>query len=349
MNPCVTVDLAKIAHNVKALKSLCGEHGIEILCVTKVFGGAPEIAEVLIENGLTKLGDSRLDNIAKYRHLACEKWLVRMPGVSDAARCVELCDVSLNSELSTLQALNAEGVRQGRRHGVVIMVDLGDLREGCIDEAELLECVEFAGNAPGLSLRGLGTNLTCFSFVQPDHEKLSRLAELAEKFGCKTCVSGGNSATIKLMLEGGIPGGVNQLRLGESVLFGRERAGFTYLPGTFNDAFCVEAEIVECKEKPSMPIGTIGTNSYGVRPTFVDKGKRIRAICSMGRQDIDAETMWPVDEGVEIIGASSDHFVVDLTDAKRQFAPGDTIKFRLGYFATMRAFTSSYVEKRYVK
>lgn len=349
MKPCVTVDLAKIAHNVKKLTSLCGGHGIEILCVTKVFGGVPEIAGVLVENGLKKLGDSRLDNIEKYRHLPCEKWLVRMPGISDAARCVDLCDVSLNSELATLKALSAEGVRQGKRHGVVIMVDLGDLREGCMAEAELAACVEFAKSAPGLSLRGLGTNLTCFSFVQPDTEKLSRLASLAAGFGCKTCVSGGNSATIKLMLEGGIPSGVNQLRLGESVLFGRERAGFSYLPGTFNDAFCIETEIIECKEKPSMPIGTIGTNSYGVRPTFVDRGRRLRAICSMGRQDIDAETMWPVDEGVEIIGASSDHFVVDLTDARGNFAPGDKLKFRLGYFATMRAFTSSYVEKRYVR
>ena len=348
MFPRVTVDLDKLGENTRSMIKLCGKYGIEILGVTKVFAGAPEIASVLVENGLRMLGDSRIDNIEKYKDLPCEKWLIRMPGVSDAERCVRLCDVSLSSELGTLRALDAEAVRQGRRHKVVLMFDLGDLREGCFYEEELVRDVEFVKNSQGLILYGLGTNLTCFSFVQPDNEKLSRLAYLAEKYDAKTYISGGNSATVQLMLEGGIPAAVNSLRLGESVLFGRERAGFTYLPGMHNDAFIAEAEVIECKEKPSMPIGTIGCNSYGVRPEFEDKGIRKRAILAMGRQDIDAETMWPVDEGIEIIGASSDHFVIDVTDSGREVGAGDVIKFRLGYFAVMRAFTSMYVRKRYI-
>lgn len=348
MYPRVVIDLNKLASNVRRMKELCAGYGIEILGITKAFAGDPGIARVMTENGLKMLGDSRIDNIKKYQNLDCEKWLIRMPAPSHAEETVRYCDVSLNSELSVLKDLNDAAVRLGRKHKVVLMVDLGDLREGCFDEDDLAACADYVRSAPGLILYGTGTNLTCFSFVQPDTEKLERLAALGKKYGADTYISGGNSATIKLMLEGGIPKGVNSLRLGESVLFGRERAGYSYLPGMNNDVFVAEAEIIEIKEKPSMPVGTIGKNSYGVRPEFKDRGKRIRAICAMGRQDIDEETLWPVDEGIEILGASSDHFIVDVTDAGKTYRPGDILRFRLGYFAVMRVFTSEYVDKRYI-
>ena len=348
MYPRVTVDLNKIAHNVRTMKQLCGSYGIEIMGVTKVFCGEPQIASVMAANGLRMLGDSRIRNLRKYQDLPVEKWLIRMPAIGEAADTVRFSDVSLNSELMTLQALDREARAQRKIHKVILMVDLGDLREGCFEEEDLARCAGFAQAAEGLELYGIGTNLTCFSFVQPTTEKLTRLADLARKYQVSTFVSGGNSATIQLMLRGGIPEGVNTLRLGESVLFGRERAGYTYLDGMYNDAFIAEAEVIECKRKPTMPIGTIGKNSYGERPTFTDRGIRTRAICAMGRQDIDQETMWPVDEKIEILGASSDHFIVDITDATDEYPPGSIMRFRLGYFATMRAFTSSYVEKVYV-
>ena len=348
MYPRVTIDMQKLAHNVRHMKELCAGYGIEILGVTKAFAGDPRLAAVMAGNGLRMLGDSRIDNIKKYRDLQCEKWLIRMPAITHAEDTVRYCDVSLNSELSVLEALNRAAVAQGKRHKVVLMFDLGDLREGCFDEEDLAACADYARKAEGLTLYGIGTNLTCFSFVQPDTEKLERLAALGKKYGADTYVSGGNSATVQLMLRGGIPQGVNSLRLGESVLFGRERAGYTYLDGMYNDVFIAEAEVLECKRKPSMPIGTIGRNSYGQRPVFTDRGERVRAICAMGKQDIDHETMWPVDEGIEILGASSDHFIVDVTDAPREYRPGDIIRFRLGYFAVMRVFTSEYVQKVYL-
>ncbi|MEG2144306.1 MAG: alanine/ornithine racemase family PLP-dependent enzyme, partial [Oscillospiraceae bacterium] len=135
--------------------------------------------------------------------------------------------------------------------------------------------------------------------------------------------------------------------LGESLLFGKERAKYQYLEGTHNDVFTLQCEIVELKDKPSLPWGTIGVDSYGNSPSFEDKGIRRKAICALGKQDFDLETSYPVDEGVKMLGASSDHLMLDITDSQKSYKIGDIIELRLGYFSTMRVFTSKYVEKVY--
>lgn len=348
MYPNLTIDRGKIGRNVRRMVNLCGQCGIEITGVTKVFCGDPEIARVYLENGIRRIGDSRVANLKKLAALNCEKWLIRMPMPSEAEDAVQYADVSLNSELAGLETLEQACDKLHRRHGVVLMYDLGDLREGYLDRREIAEAAEYVRCSDWLDLRGTGTNLTCFSFIQPDTQKLEELVDVAREIGAETCVSGGNSATLDLMLHGGIPAGVNLLRLGESLLFGRERAKYRYLEGTENDAFILRAEVIEAKEKPSMPWGTVGVDSYGRKPTFKDRGIRRRVICAVGRQDVDTETMWPVDPGIEILGASSDHLMLDVTESQRAYRPGDIVEFRLGYFALMRASTSPYVEKLYI-
>jgi predicted amino acid racemase len=279
-----------------------------------------------------------------------ERWMIRTPAISEATQVVADAELSLNSDLAVLKALDRAALEAGKLHKVILMADLGDLREGFFDREELLRTAgAVREDMKGLSLAGVGVNLTCFSFVQSDTEKMLRLLALSRELGLPSpVVSGGNSAALDLMLRGGFPEGVNNLRLGESLLFGRERARYRYLEGTENDAFLLRAEIVECREKPSMPVGTIGSDSYGRTPVFSDRGIRKRAICAVGRQSVDSETMWPADPGVEILGASSDHLVLDVTDSEKDYRTGDLVAFRLGYFSTMRAFTSPYVEKRYL-
>lgn len=348
MYPRLCVDRGRLAANVRRMTELCGGYGIEITGVTKVFGGDPEIARIYVENGIRRIGDSRTANLERLGRLDCEKWLIRMPGISEAERTVRCADVSLNSELDTVRALEQACERLGVKHKIVLMLDLGDIREGYLDRGELERAAEYIKRSRSLELYGIGTNLTCFSFVHPDTEKLTRLVEIGREIGADRCVSGGNSATLDLMLRGGIPKGVNLLRLGESLLFGRERARYRYLEGTRNDVFLLRAEIIELKDKPSLPWGTVGADSYGNTPRFRDRGVRRKAICALGKQDTDVETMWPTDPGVEILGASSDHLMLDLTDAGREYRVGDTVEFRLGYFALMRACASRYVEKEYL-
>lgn len=354
MYPLLTVDIPHLRENVRVLTALCRGHGIEITAVTKVFRGDPVIARVLVEEGISMLGDARVDNLERMQEIEAEKWLIRPPMLSEVPRLVRFGDASLNSEPAVIDAIDEEAGRQGKKHKIILMADLGDIREGFVDIKELIAEAKRVSAMKNAELYGVGVNLTCFSFVQYDTEKLTQLRDLGRQVEEETgaglrVISGGNSATVDLMLRGGIPEGVNNLRLGESVLFGKERAKYQYLPGTHSDVFILKAEIVELKEKPSLPWGEIGVDSYGNKPVFTDRGpKRMKAICALGRQDFDAETTVPCDPGIIILGASSDHLMLDVTDSERSYRVGDTVDLKLGYFSTMRAFTSEYVKKEYI-
>ncbi len=352
--PSLTIHLPHLRRNIRRIRELCESRGINITAVTKLFEGDTMIAQVFVEEGLTTFGDSRVDNLERLAEIKAEKWLIRPPMLSEVPRLVKYGDASLNSELAVIEAIAAECEKQGKRHKIILMADLGDIREGFVDYDEMIEVAKRVAAMPQVELYGIGVNLTCFSFVQYDTEKLTELVQLARRVedaaGVKLqVVSGGNSATIDLMLRGGIPEGVNNLRLGESVLIGKERTKYSYLPGTYRDVFTMHAEIVELKEKPSLPWGNIGVNSYGVKPTFVDRGpKRLKAICALGRQDFDPDITTPCDPGVILLGASSDHLMLDVTDAEKTYKVGDCVDLELGYFSMLRAFTSDYVRKEYI-
>ena len=125
-------------------------------------------------------------------------------------------------------------------------------------------------------------------------------------------------------------------------------ANYQYLPDTFHDAFVLHAQIIELKYKPSLPWGTVGVDSYGIRPSFTDRGeKRLKAICAIGKQDFDLETTVPVDSGILMLGYSSDHLMLDITDSIHSYHLGDIIDLIPGYFSLMRAFTSKYIQKSF--
>ena len=354
MYPILTVNLGHLRQNVRTVRGLCAAHNISVTSVTKVFRADRRIAEVLVEEGMSMLGDARVDNLVNLDGLDAEKWLIRPPMLSEVESLVRYADASLNSEMTLVHAINEESLRQSKKHKIILMVDLGDIREGYVDQDELVEAAIETDALPGVELYGIGVNLTCFSFIKYDTQKMSQLTHLARRVQREVghslqIVSGGNSATVELMLSGGIPEGVNNLRLGEAVLFGKERSSYQYLPDTFADVFTLECEIVELKEKPSLPWGNVGVDSYGNKPEYVDRGdKRLKAVCALGKQDIDFETTTACDPDIIMLGASSDHLMLDLTESKQNYKVGDSVKLQLGYFSTMRAFTSEYVKRQYI-
>ena len=158
-------------------------------------------------------------------------------------------------------------------------------------------------------------------------------------------VSGGNSSNIGLLMGGGTPPGITELRLGESILLGTESTQRQPIPGCAQDAFIVKAEVIEVLLKPSKPFGQIGQNAFGVVPQFADRGTRKRAICAIGLQDMDESGLTPLDAGIFVLGASSDHLILDVEEAKRPIQVGSVLSFRPNYSALLRACTSPFIEK----
>lgn len=354
MPTTLQIDLKKLRHNAKVLTALCSEQGVDVAAVTKAFCAEAPMVSALAESPVSYLADSRLENIARYPETGKKSLLLRIANPKDADQVVSLCDVSLQSEQETIKALALAAEKQGKTHDVILMVDLGDLREGIHyrNYPLLLETVKCCLAAPRLNLLGLGTNLTCYGGIIPTQETLQRLCSSAARLRADTgaalpFLSGGNSSSLPLLMQGGMPPEISNLRLGESILLGRETAYGEPIAGLHQDVITLSAPIVELQRKPSMPEGLIGRNAFGETPSFQDRGEHHRAILAIGRQDVDQDAITCLEEGAEILGASSDHLLLDLEQTKRPFALGDEIRFSLSYGGILGCFTSPYIKRQY--
>ncbi|MEN8662145.1 MAG: alanine/ornithine racemase family PLP-dependent enzyme [Lentimonas sp.] len=344
------IDLGKLEHNAQTLVSRLKGRGISVTGVTKATLGMPEIANAWLRAGVSGLGDSRIENIDTLRRACVETKmvLIRSPMLSQVGQVVALADVSLNSELEVLLALSRAAKKEDRSHGVILMVELGDLREGMMPE--LLEStVAEVLRLPNITLEGIGANLACRSGVSPDVTNMAELSFLTDSleaaFGISiNTVSGGNSANLDWALSGADAGRINNLRLGEALLLGCEPLNRKTIPGLHTDAITLVAEVIESKQKPSKPWGKIAQSAFGEVALSDDVGSRTQSIFAIGRQDIDPDGLMPP-VGVEMLGASSDHLVTDSTQCPKLLSVGDEVSFQLNYSALLRSMTSRYVTK----
>lgn len=349
LHPALIIDLKKIEENTRLLTNACKPHGIAVAAVTKVFCGIPQVAQAMIAGGADMLADSRISNLKKLKDLGVPRMLLRLPMPGRAHEVVEHADISLNSELTTLAALSAAAEALGTVHKVIIMTDLGDLREGVWHE-ELIPFMRLAVQYPGIHIIGIGTNLTCYGGVIPDETNLGRLIHLAHEiehqFGihCEI-ISGGNSSSLHLVFQNRIPKGINNIRLGESIVLGLETAYGERIPGTHRDCFTLALEVIELKNKPSAPVGNIGMDAFGQKPVFTDKGIRLRGILAAGRQDLNLGGIIPRDPALTIIGGSSDHLIIDFTESANTYQVGSIVHFDLTYGGLLAAATSPYITK----
>nr|WP_244262336.1 alanine/ornithine racemase family PLP-dependent enzyme [Thermoanaerobacter wiegelii] len=275
--------------------------------------------------------------------------LLRIPMKSEVEEVIKYADISLNSEIDTIKSLSEEAKKQRKIHEIILMVDLGDLREGVLKE-DVIPIVEQIVKLEGIRLRGIGTNLTCYGSVIPTPDILEELVEIKNSINKKfnlnlDIVSGGNSSSLYLVQNGLIPRGITQLRIGEAIVLGRETAFGDRIPHTYDDVFTLEAQIVELKEKPSYPRGILGMDAFGERQVYVDRGIMKRAILAVGKQDVNMNDLIPMDSSIELIGSSSDHLIVNVTNSQYPYNVGDIIKFKLRYGGILSCSTSEYVEK----
>jgi predicted amino acid racemase len=346
--PRLEIRLDRLRENVRSLVDRLGRRAIAVTAVTKATLGSPRIARELLAGGAAAIGDSRIENIEAMRRAGVEATmvLIRTPMLSQVDRVVRHADVSLNTELDVIERLASSSRAQRRPHHVVLMVELGDLREGILAE-DLGGVVKETLRMGHVTLRGIGANLACQSGVAPDDRNMAELSALARSlestFGIELrTVSGGNSANLDWALGSSDPGRVNDLRLGEAILLGCEPLRRRPIDGLHADAFTLVAEVIESKVKPTLPWGDIKETAFGRRPPEPDRGPTARTILAVGRQDVDPEGI-DGPAGIRILGASSDHLVVDA--GSNLSAVGSEVRFRLNYSALLAAMTSPFVEK----
>lgn len=357
--PRLVIDLDKLRHNIDEINARCQDNGVEIAGVVKGCTGLIECAEQFDNAGCRFIASSRLEQLEplKARGIKTPLMMIRIPMISEAADVVRLTDISLNSEIEVLKELDKQAQLQNKKHKVILMIDLGDLREGFWDRQELMNAALMVENdLDNLELAGVGTNLGCYGAIEPTPEKLQELIDCAEaieeKIGRKLeFISGGATSTLPRVFEENLPSRINLLRLGEGILLAKDLQDLWGYDMSYmhRDVFTLQTEVIEVKNKPTYPVGEIMFDAFGNKPTYEDRGIRKRALVALGKVDYAfPEELIPREEGITVVGASSDHTILDVEDAKRDIKVGDIIEFDLCYATMVYITNSDNIEKVYI-
>ncbi len=357
--PKLIVDLNKLRTNIEKVRSMCSEQDVEIAGVIKGCSGLIPCAKQFERAGCAYIASSRLEHLQPLREhgIQVPLMMVRVPMLSEAEDVVRICDYSLNSEVEVLKALNIQARLQDREHNVILMADCGDLREGFWDKDEMVDVAEMVEHdMHNLHLAGVGVNVGCYGSVLATPEKLQELVDIAERIEERIgreleIISGGATSSLMRVVDGNLPPRINMLRVGEGVLLNYDLPHlYDYvIDGMYEDAFKLRAEVIEVRDKPSHPVGEIGFDAFGHRIQYEDRGIRRRALLGIGKCDYgDPAELVCCEPGAEVLGASSDHTILDVQDVQRNLRVGDIIEFAVKYATIVYLTNSPNVEKVFI-
>ncbi|OJW81701.1 MAG: amino-acid racemase [Bacteroidetes bacterium 46-16] len=351
----ITLNADKLRDNYLYLDDLFAENNIEWSVVTKMLCGNTKFLEALMGMGIKQVCDSRIVNLKRIKEVApsVETIFIKPPSSRIAKKVVEYADISLNTSFATIKRLSQAAVELNKVHKIIIMVELGERREGVL-KSNLISFFSKVFELPNIEVIGIGTNLTCMYGVLPDKEKLQQLGayqkQIEEMFGrTLPYISGGASVTIPLIERGELPACVNHFRVGETLFLGTDVYSTGPLDGMHQDVFKVYAEIIELYEKPNAPSGEMGYNLAGEAVEFDHTGipeRSFRAIVDIGLLDVESNHLQPVDENIKIAGASSDMLVLDLDRNIQGLKVGSMVEFRADYMGVLRLMNSKYIDKK---
>jgi predicted amino acid racemase len=352
LTPHVTINLGAIRHNAQKALDLCPK-GSRVWFVSKVASGDERVVRCLLECGGYGLADSRLENLAviKRTNSQIPTMLIRPAGLERAIETVDLCDVSLESTIENISAVGIAAVKKGKLHNIIIMIEIGDLREG-VPQDQAIKLVLEASKIPGINIDGIGSTLTCFAGVVPDKTHIDTMISLKSKIEsqtgiCLKWVSTGATNTLPLALKGELPIQINDHRIGEGIMLGTDVTDRGILRGFRSDAFVLTGEVIEVYTKPTVPTGRIAQNVSGHINHFEDIGNRKRALVNFGLTDSEPSVLTPLVNGIHILGSTSDHTVLDVQDSQDAIKVGSKINFLPGYGALVRIMSSKYISKVY--
>lgn len=357
--PRLVINLSKLENNIKQIKERCEKQGVNLAGVIKGCTGFIEVAKEFEKQGAMFIASSRLEQLRKVKEsgVITPLMMIRVPCLTEVEEVIELCDVSLNSELAVLKKLNEEAKKQNKIHKIILMKDLGDLREGFYSEEELVEAAKITEEMDNLHLLGIGTNLGCYGAVAATVDKMNELIGCAEKIEKEInreleIISGGATTTLPRIFEENLPERINLLRVGEGILLAKDLKDLwgydqSYM---YQDVFKLQCEVIEVKNKPTHPQGEIMFDAFGNQPTYEDRGIRRRALLAIGKVDYAFyDDLIINEEGCFVVGASSDHTIVDVEDATRDIKVGDIIEFDLSYSNLVYVTNSDNVLKEFIR
>ena len=350
MYPCVECYRKKLLENIATVARMLHRDQKTMCAVVKGFCADDAVMQILEESECDWLASSRIEDLAKL-HTKKTRLLIRLSQPCETEEVVSSAEVSFESECKTIRLLQTEAKKQNKTHGILLAIDMGDLREGIFFKnlKEIDEAAALILQSPNLKLLGVGTNLGCFGGVITDKENMQGLIDVAshieQSFSVKLpFISGMSTAAMEMIENQTMPPEVNHGRFGEAWLLGFDSVDNRRLHYLHDDAFLFKAQIIEIKDKPSQPVGTIGGNAFGRHVEFKNKGTMKRALLAFGTQDVAYEYLVSLDKNIKFIGASSDHTIINLYGSDN-YEVGDVLTFKLKYHALLHLYTSKYVKK----
>lgn len=348
-SPRIEVDLRKIRHNTQAVVGRLKERGINVTGVTKAVRGHPAIAQAMLDGGCIGLAEARLSNVQRLRNggITCPITLIRTPMLSQVDEIVQLCETSYNTETVVIAGLAAAAIGVNTVHGIVLMVEMGDGREGILPE-NLGAVAQQVARMPGVTLKGIGANFACLGGTAPTGAKMAALSRLSNETDSlcgplNQTVSGGNSANLPWALGKQSRGRINDLRLGEAILLGVDPITGGHIDGMHTDAFVLVAEVIETDAKPAPP-AIVLVGPALARLHHVSNGEiNTRLIFAIGQQDTDIQGL-SMPPGSTLIGATSDHLVISTN--RSPLRVGAEMRFQMNYKALMQAMAAPDIQTK---
>lgn len=356
----------KIQNNIKYLSNYFEKQNIQWSLITKVFSGDKNFLKNILTQDVIKdissIGDSRLTSLKNLKAVNPEMKTIyiKPPAGVYADEIVKYADISLNTSFSTIEKLNLAAKKSDKIHKIIIMIELGELREG-VKRNDIMDFYEKVFKLENIEVIGIGSNLGCMYGVEPTYDKLLQLCLYKELISAKfkkdlKLVSGGTSITLPLIESDVIPKDINHFRVGEAVFFGESPLDKKQFKGLATDTFNFEANIIELEEKKMVPDGVISDANIGHTVNFDEKNTQqlsYKAILDFGLLDVDQNDIVAIDSALSFVGITSDMMVMNLGNNKNKggstkYKVGDKVSFKPNYMAVARLLNSKFIDKKYV-
>jgi len=356
----LVVKTKSIVSNITKLNRYLESHNTQWTLITKVLSGNKKALKKILSHleikNLHSIGDSRLSNLKKIKDILPNivTMYIKPPAIQNVKSVVEYADISLNSSIETIEALNEEAKRSNKKHRIIIMIELGELREGVMRE-EIIDFYKKVFKLSNIKVEGIGTNLGCMYGIEPTYDKLVQLCLYKQLLEAKfnkdiALISGGSSITLPLIGKHKIPESVNHFRIGEAAFLGKSPFNNKKFRNLSPAAFEFQANIIEMAEKETIPDGNISDASIGhiAKQNEADGPKQYRTILDFGILDVDVNEIKPKNSNVRYVGTTSDMTVFEIgsdisPSRKARYKVGNKVLFEPSYMAVARLMNSKFV------